>query len=143
MGAKGTWQDKYVDMARVACGRGGFTDAFLAELFAVSIRTIHYWKDKHPDFGAAIQEGKDAFDTEHVECALLKAAKGYTYTETIKELKEGKLVVTKEIVRDVKPDTGAICFWLKNRRPDRWKDKHEFEGNLPDIHLHLAKIDKG
>jgi len=27
--------------------------------------------------------------------------------------------------KEMTPDTGAAAFWLKNRRPDRWKEKRE------------------
>jgi hypothetical protein len=30
-------------------------------------------------------------------------------------------------------DTGAACFWLKNRRPEEWRDRREFE--------HSGKVD--
>lgn len=34
-----------------------------------------------------------------------------------------KMVITKEVVKEVIPDTTAQIFWLKNRRPDKWRDK--------------------
>lgn len=40
---------------------------------------------------------------------------------------ECELVVTKEITKEVLPDTTAQIFWLKNRRPDRWRDKQDIE----------------
>ena len=33
--------------------------------------------------------------------------------------------VTKEVV----PDVRALLFWLKNRRPDKWRDKPEIPGD--------------
>ncbi len=41
------------------------------------------------------------------------------------EERENYLVVTKEIERTALPDTTAQIFWLKNRRPDKWRDKAE------------------
>ena len=35
------------------------------------------------------------------------------------------MVITKEIEKTVLPDTVAQIFWLKNRRPDKWRDKIE------------------
>jgi len=37
------------------------------------------------------------------------------------------LVVTKEVVKEVQPDVTAQIFWLKNRKPDVWRDKRDFE----------------
>lgn len=35
----------------------------------------------------------------------------------------GELVVTKEVTKEVQPDTTAQIFWLKNRKPEEWRDK--------------------
>ena len=35
--------------------------------------------------------------------------------------KDGRKVI--QTVKTVIPDTTAQIFWLKNRRPDRWRDK--------------------
>lgn len=40
---------------------------------------------------------------------------------------DGKLIVTKEVTKFIKPDTTAGIFWLKNRKPDVWRDKKETE----------------
>ena len=29
--------------------------------------------------------------------------------------------------KEIPPDTTALIFWLKNRRPQEWRDKHEQE----------------
>lgn len=34
-------------------------------------------------------------------------------------------IETVETEEDIIPDVGACCFWLKNRRPDIWRDKQE------------------
>lgn len=39
----------------------------------------------------------------------------------------GELVVTKVVTKEVIPDTTAQIFWLKNRRPDLWRDKQQIE----------------
>ena len=44
---------------------------------------------------------------------------------------------TKTVEKEIAPDVGAICFWLKNRRPKNWKDR-------PDLQVDsetLAKVD--
>ena len=38
-----------------------------------------------------------------------------------------ELVVTKEVTKMVVPDTTAQIFWLKNRKPHKWRDKWEIE----------------
>lgn len=38
-----------------------------------------------------------------------------------------ELRVTKKVTKEVVPDTTAQIFWLKNRRPDKWRDKQDIE----------------
>ena len=67
---------------------------------------------------------KEVVDFE-VENALLKKALGYTITlNKQKVTKDGDVVdITEEV--HVPPDTTAQIFWLKNRKPNTWKDKVE------------------
>ena len=37
----------------------------------------------------------------------------------------GELVVTKVVEKEVLPDTTAQIFWLKNRKPNDWRDKKD------------------
>lgn len=36
-----------------------------------------------------------------------------------------KDVVVRQVEKDVPPDTTAIIFWLKNRKPEAWRDKQD------------------
>lgn len=38
-----------------------------------------------------------------------------------------KTVLEKKVVKEVQPDVTAQIFWLKNRRPDKWRDKRDVE----------------
>ena len=38
-----------------------------------------------------------------------------------------KMQVTKKVTKQVAPDTTAQIFWLKNRKPDKWRDKPAYE----------------
>lgn len=40
------------------------------------------------------------------------------------------MFVTKEVVKEVQPDTTAQIFWLKNRRPDLWRDRKDLEAKV-------------
>ena len=37
------------------------------------------------------------------------------------------LAVTKVVTKEVQPDVTAQIFWLKNRKPDKWRDRPEQE----------------
>ncbi|EPY06641.1 hypothetical protein PAALTS15_13592 [Paenibacillus alvei TS-15] len=43
-----------------------------------------------------------------------------------------KMVLVEEKTKEVSPDVTAQIFWLKNRRPDKWRDKQEIghSGNV-------------
>ena len=67
---------------------------------------------------------------KETEDALLKRALGFTqeeiYSEDIIDKESGEvtnLAKRKIIRKTVPPDVRALLFWLKNRDPDRWKDK--------------------
>ncbi len=131
-GPKTKYNVDFPRMAKVACEELGLTDVGLAKLFNVSKASITAWKRRYPEFKVAIKEGKDIFDVEVVEAALLKRALGYTYNEVIKELDldQNKLVNKKKIRRHVAPDVKAQIFWLRNRNRERWPDTKKLDSNV-------------
>ncbi len=114
--------------------RNGLTDEQIAKNMGISRSTLAEWKKKYSDISDTLKKGKDVVDIE-VENALLKKALGYSYKETTKELSvdketgESKLIVTKEVTKHIAPDTTAGIFWLKNRRPDEWRDRVQEDNN--------------
>lgn len=104
----------------------GATDADLADFFEVSVVTIWSWKTRHGDFLSALKAGKDEAD-DRVERSLYARATGYTF-DSLKIFctKDGE-VIEHEFKAHVPPDVVACIFWLKNRRPAEWRDKHEVD----------------
>lgn len=112
--------------------RDGLTDEMIAKNLNIAVSTLYEYKKQHSEFSEALKKGKEIID-RHVENALLKRALGYKTTEVTKERNsEGQLVVTKEVIKEVQPDTTAEIFWLKNRNPQAWRDKKDIEqtGNM-------------
>lgn len=86
----------------------------------------------------ALKRGKAPVDIK-VENALLKRALGFECEETTEEIEEiptgkfdknnkpiyKKKKHVKKIKKFIPPDTVAAIFWLKNRKPEQWKDKRE------------------
>mgnify|MGYP006876283676 CR=1 FL=1 len=64
-----------------------------------------------------------------VENALLKRALGYEYEEITYEHGEE----TKRVLKQVIPDTTAQIFWLKNRKPNNWRDMKHVDANIESI----------
>lgn len=108
--------------------RDGLTDEQIANNIGISVSCLNNWKNKYVEILESLKRGKEVIDRQ-VENALLKRALGYEYTETtreyIPELDEMK--TTKKVTKQVAPDTTAQIFWLKNRKPDKWRDKREIE----------------
>ena len=120
--------------------RRGLSDEDIAKAINVNRSTIYAWKKSYPEISNALKEGKLVADLA-VESALFKKATGFTVTDTkttsfldkeTGELTEGKSEVT---TKHVLPDTLAIMFWLKNRRPDLWKDKVTEQSDATETQL--------
>jgi len=86
----------------------------------------------------ALKRGKAPVD-QQVENALFKNAMGYDYEETITEIEDLGNGKQKKHIRKVMkhrpPDTTAQIFWLKNRRPDRWRDKQDVALNTEPVRI--------
>lgn len=102
--------------------RDGLTDEQIAGNVGITATTLYEWKNRFPEISEALKKGKEIVDIQ-VENALLKRALGYEYMEERVEIseKDGRKVI--QTTKTALPDTAAQIFWLKNRRPDRWRDK--------------------
>lgn len=107
-----------------AWARNGLTDEQIAENMGISCSTLYDWKNKYSDISESLKRGKEVVDVL-VENALFKRALGYEYKEVTKE--DG--VTTKVVTKHMAPDTTAQIFWLKNRRPDLWRDRKNIDMN--------------
>ena len=78
--------------------RDGLTDEDIAANMGIVVSTLYDWKKKYSEISEALKKSKEAVDYK-VENALLQSA--------------------------LAGNTTAQIFWLKNRRPDKWRDKQE------------------
>ena len=97
--------------------RDGLTDEQIAQKIGIHRDTLNEWKKKYSDISDTLKRGKEVVDLR-VENALLKRALGY---------ESGTLTEKKVTKKQVVPDTTPQIFWLKNRRPDKWKDKQDVQ----------------
>lgn len=104
--------------------KDGLTDEQIAQNIGISRSTLNEWKKRFPDIKDTIKRGKEVVDRQ-VENALFKSAVGYEYTEITKELTDSGMKVTKRVTKQVAPNPTSAIFWLKNRKPDKWRDKKE------------------
>lgn len=110
----------------------GGTNEEIAEAFGIHKRTLIRWMNKYQTLKDRINEGKASADSK-VERSLFEMTKGYEVEEEQRVLdvnkdgssKLGRIVITKKYVP---PNVTAIIFWLKNRDPASWRDRHELTG---------------
>jgi hypothetical protein len=122
-----------------AWARDGITDEQIAANLGVAYSTFRDHKAEYPALAAALKNGKEVIDVM-VENALLKAALGYEYEE-VTENGLGTSTTTKV----AHPNTTALIFWLKNRKPKEWRDKQDLElsGTVQTNVKHdLKKLDR-
>lgn len=107
--------------------REGLSNEQICKNMGVAVTSFFYWRKSSPEFQQALKNGRRVLQLE-IENALVKAAKGYDVEETEEtETYDSDGEITGKVIkrkkRHIPPSVGAIVFYLKNRRPDRWKDK--------------------
>lgn len=80
--------------------RDGLTDKQIAHNIGISHATLYEWKKQFPELSDTLKKSKDVVD-RMVENALFKNA--------------------------IEGNTTAQIFWLKNRKPDKWREKPVYE----------------
>jgi len=130
--AKSKWETQIKDKLILVEGwaRNGLTDEQIAKNLGISKTTFYKYKKEHSELSELLKKGKEVIDIQ-VENALLKKALGYSYDEETTKNSDGNIEI-KIVNKHVPGDTTAQIFWLKNRRPDKWRDKNvvEHEGEL-------------
>lgn len=136
--AKGKYQEWLTEEGLLqleSWARDGLTDKQIASNMGITEQTLNIWKKNYPSLFESLKRGKAVVDIQ-VENALLKRALGYSYDEVTRERvldydpSTGQVVgshmeITKTVKKEVQGDTTAQIFWLKNRRPEQWRDKRD------------------
>lgn len=78
--------------------RDGLSQQQIADNLGIGLTTLKDYRKKSPTISTAIKKGREVSDY-HVENALYKSA--------------------------IEGNVTAMIFWLKNRKPNEWKDKKE------------------
>lgn len=113
-----------IDLKQVEfLAKEGFTDQKMADFFGVDRANWYRWKNKYPKFRDALKKWKDKSD-ENVERSLFERANGYDVREDKIFMHEGHPIVVPTI-KHYPPDPTSMIFWLKNRQPEKWREKPE------------------
>ncbi len=126
VGRPSSYSDEYAGQATKLAALGA-TDIEIADFFEVDVRTVYRWKHDFPEFCQALNIGKEKAD-ERVINSLYQKAVGYEQDE-VKIFMPGGAdkPVYAPFRAKIAPDTTAAIFWLKNRRPADWREKHDME----------------
>lgn len=124
--------------------REGLTDELIASKIGIASSTLYEWKNRYPEISEALKTGKEPTDFR-VENKLLDSALGFKVkikkpiklkTEKYK-VNEGKIIEERvEYVEEeiyIPPSNIAQIFWLKNRKPNKWRDKPIDDSEIEDI----------
>ena len=118
------FKNEYIDLGYKFCLLGA-TDIDLARFFDVCEATINNWKRDQPEFLESIKRGKHEADA-NVADRLYQRALGFEHDSEEIKVVEGS--IERVPIRKVyPPDPTSIIFWLKNRQPEKWRDKQEVE----------------
>lgn len=117
--------------------RDGLKYEQIAKNIGITEKTLYEWQNKYSDICEALKKGKELADIE-VENATFKSAIGFheKVSKPIKVTKKtfdeetGRIVSSIEEIKFVEedvyfpPNMTAAIFWLKNRKPNEWKDRN-------------------
>ena len=123
--AKNKYDENTFPLIAEGMAREGALDKDIARALNISQDTFYRYVKEHPEFSESLKRGKAPVNYK-VENALLKRCLGYNYVEVTKEMRPvGKDIVPviKKVIKHVPPDVTACIFWLKNRMPEKWRDR--------------------
>lgn len=135
------WLEKDNLILLNAWARDGLTDEQISKNIGINPKTLYQWKKKYDPISNALKRGKEIVDYEVENTLLKKALGGFVVEEqTIEELNARGEMTTRKVKskKYLPPDTTALIFWLKNRKPDVWMDRKAKEVSQ-DSNQMLAK----
>lgn len=136
------YREEYAEQAYNYCLLGATNDE-LATFFDVHVSTIYQWKLDHESFSDALKRGKEMADAR-VARALFSRATGYSHEDVDIKMYEGNIIETPTI-KHYPPDATSMIFWLKNRQPDKWREKREVaevDADDGEITINVRRVGK-
>ena len=115
----------------------GFTDDEISELFGITKQTLNNYKKENPKFFDSLKDWKLEADNE-VEKSLYERAKGYKGKDVNVSYKNDTVTFT-EYDKFYPPDPTSMIFWLKNRKPKEWRERHDLGNNLSEDEIQKLK----
>jgi hypothetical protein len=109
----------------------GLIDSEIASRLNISLSSYYLYVSRFSEFSEAVKAGKAIIDAK-VEKKLLSLCLGGK-EETVEAFidKENHLIKARKTITECPPNTRAIMFWLKNRKPQAWREKQVIEPASP------------
>lgn len=140
-GRRSSFKEEYIEQARKLCELGA-TDEEVADFIGVSVRTLYRWNIDHPKFCQALKVGKEVAD-QRVEQSLYHKAVGYSHESVKIFMPAGASEpIYAPYTEHIPPDTTAMIFWLKNRKPDEWRDAKQIDKTVTHKTEPVSEADK-
>lgn len=115
--------------------REGLSDEDIAKNMGIATSTLYNWLNKYVEISEALKRGREV-SYYIAENAFFKRLTGYTYVETKETQSSSDGAVSKTVTKTKKhipPDVGALIFYLKNARADKWRDRREYDVNADSM----------
>lgn len=116
-----------------------YTVQEVCDMVGITRSTFYKWEREKKQFAHLIKKAREQFEANMIAEAkksLRKKITGYEVEETrfvLGKTKEGDKPIVKEKVvtkKHVAPDTTALIFFLSNKAPDEFKNRHTIDGNV-------------
>jgi hypothetical protein len=127
------YQPSFTIDARRIMGEGK-CEYDVAQALEVHPDTFSQWKKDHEPLRLAIEAGRqDSYN--RAERALFERAIGYSHPEekllvVSNGQGQGSSVERHKTTQHYPPDPTALKYYLGNKRPDQWKDRHEVNSRI-------------
>ena len=105
--------------------KNGLSHEQIARNLGVAESTFYEYKKQFPELCEALKRGAEDAILE-VENALFKSACGFYYDEEVAN-KDGSIT---RLTKYAKPNTTSMIFFLKNKAPDKWRDRQEIQADV-------------
>lgn len=118
----------------------GMDDREIADALDITKHMFTRWRKRHKSIQVVLQRGRVIASARVVD-SLYKKANGFSVPEEklFYSAKHNR-VVRAQTRKYYPPDTVAQIFWLKNNRPEDWRDKKEIENSGPGSGVAIGSV---
>lgn len=119
------------------------TEEQIAKTLGVGASTFRSYKAQYPALVEALKSGRAKLVME-LRSTMIRRAKGFTYEEKKKVVKDGVVVQEEIYSKAALPDVASMNLLLKNYDKENWaNDPQTLELKKQELELQKLKIEEG